>query len=153
MDEQVLREQIQIFIRLYGLLEQEYAPCQYPLSPSQAHALQVIGATKSLPHYQLAAHLRLEKSTVSRLVNILVERGWVERTTNPLNRREKLLHLTDAGNTIFEEIQASASAKYHALWQRLPEKRRAQILDALTTLNTGLKEDLQHSPFSSSPIA
>jgi len=140
MDEQMLREQVQTFIRQFGLLEQEHTPCQYPLSPSQAHALQVLGQSNLIPLYQLAGHLHLEKSTVSRLVNTLVERGWVERTINPENRREVLLKLTDAGCTLFEEVQASASAKYHTIWQRLPEVQRAQILDALATLNAILKD-------------
>jgi DNA-binding MarR family transcriptional regulator len=140
MDEQILREQIQTFIRQFGLLEQEHTPCQYPLPPSQAHALQVLGQGDRIPLYQLAVHLHLEKSTVSRLVDTLVERGWVERTINPLNRREVLLCLTETGHTIFEEVQASASAKYHAIWQRLQEEQRAQVLDALATLNAILKE-------------
>ena len=117
MDEHQLREQVQTFIRRFGLLEQEHTPCHYPLSPSQAHALQVLGQRDQLPLYQLAAHLHLEKSTVSRLVNTLVERGWVERTINPENRREVLLKLSSAGHTIFEEVHRSASATYHALWQ------------------------------------
>lgn len=141
MDEQVLREQIQAFIRQFGLLEQEHTPCHYPLSPSQAHALQVLGTTRTLPLYQLATSLHLEKSTVSRLVNGLVERGWVERTINPDNRREVLLTLTETGYAVFEEVQACASAKYRAIWHRLSGEQRMQVLDALATLNAILKEE------------
>lgn len=141
MTEHLLQEQIQIFIRQFGLLEQEHTPCQYPLSPSQAHALQVLGANGTLTQSQLAKHLRLERSTVSRLVNALVEQGWAERTTNPHNRREVLLSLTGPGQTVFEDIHASASAKYHAIWSCLPEERRAVVLDALVTLNAILKEE------------
>lgn len=141
MDEYVLREQVQTFIRQFGLLEQEHTPCQYPLSPSQAHALQVLGTTRTLPLYKLAAHLHLEKSTVSRLVNGLVERGWVERTINPNNRREVLLTLTETGRVVFEEVQACASVKYHTIWHCLSEDQRAQVLDTLATLNAILKEE------------
>jgi DNA-binding MarR family transcriptional regulator len=143
MDEQVLREQIQTFIRQFGLLEQEHTPCHYPLSPSQAHALQALGQASILTLSQLAQELRLEKSTVSRLVQSLVERGWVERTINPDNRREVLLTLTDAGQTSFGEVQAHASVKYRTIWNRIPEDRRIQVLDALATLNAILQEEEQ----------
>ncbi len=143
MDEQMLREQIQTFIRQFGLLEQEHTPCHLSLTPSQAHALQVLGQAERLTQYQLAEKLRLEKSTVSRLVQSLVERGWVERTSNPDNRREVLLALTDAGYTSLEEVQAHAMAKYRTIWSHIPEDRRVQVLDALATLNTILQEKEQ----------
>lgn len=142
-DEHALRKQIQTFVRQFGLLEQEHTPCHVPLTPSQAHTLQVLGQAETLMQYQLAAQLCLEKSTVSRLVQSLVERGWVERTSNPDNRREVLLTLTDAGRSSFEEVQAHAVTKYSTIWSRIPEDRRAQVLDVLATLNTILQEEEQ----------
>lgn len=140
MDAYLLHQQIQIFIRQFGLLEQDHTPCQYPLSPSQAHALQALGQNDRLPLHQLAENLCLEKSTVSRLVTILVERGWVERSINPKNRREMFVQLTDAGHTVADEVYRSASARYRAIWQRLSDMQRAQILDSLATLNAVLSE-------------
>jgi DNA-binding MarR family transcriptional regulator len=141
MDEHTLREQIQIFVRQFGLLEQEHTPCHVPLTPSQAHAFQVLGQAERLTQSQLAEALHLEKSTVSRLVQSLVERGWVERTSNPDNRREVLLSLTDAGHAQFAEVQAHATARYHTIWSRILQDQRAQVLDALVTLNTILQEE------------
>jgi hypothetical protein len=43
MDKQLLQHQVQAFIRQFGLIEPEHMPCNFPLSPSQAHALQVLG--------------------------------------------------------------------------------------------------------------
>ena len=143
MDAQLLHQQIQTFIRQFGLLEQDHTPCQYPLSPSQAHALQTLGQHEQLSLHHLAEHLRLEKSTVSRLVTSLVERGWVERSINPNNRREVLLQLTTAGRGIADEVRRSASARYRAIWQRLTDTQRAQILESLATLNAVLRESNQ----------
>lgn len=143
MDEHTLREQIQTFIRRFGLLEQEQTPCHVSLPLSQAHALQVLGQREWLTQSQLAEKLHLEKSTVSRLVQALVERGWIERTMNPENRREVLLRLTDAGDASLKEVRAHAQVKYQLIWNRLPEDRRSQVLDALATLNRNLSEEEQ----------
>jgi DNA-binding MarR family transcriptional regulator len=141
MDEHLLQQQVQTFIRQFGLLEQEHTPCNVPLSPSQAHALQVFGTEGILTQSQLTSRLHLEKSTVSRLVNILVEQGWVARTMNPENRREVILEITRSGQHLFEEVQAQALAKYQLLWEHLRPEKRAQILDSLATLNSILKEE------------
>lgn len=143
MDPHLLQQQIQTFIRQFGLLEQDHTPCHYPLSPSQAHTLQVLSQSEQLPLHQLAEQLRLEKSTVSRLVTALVERGWVERTINPENRREVRLRLTGAGRAIADDVHRSASAKYQAIWQQLSDAQRAQILDSLATLNAVLRESTE----------
>lgn len=140
MDARLLHQQIQTFIRQFGLLEQGHTPCQYPLSPSQAHAMQTLAQEERLSLHQLAERLRLEKSTVSRLVTNLVERGWVERSTNPDNRREALLRLTEVGYVIADEVHRSAAAQYQAIWQRLSEAQRAQIVDSLAILNAALRE-------------
>lgn len=139
MDEQLL-QQMQTFIRLFGLLEQNHTPCQYPLSPSQAHALQLLGQHDQLALHQLADHLRLDKSTVSRLISSLVEQGWVERSVNPHNRREALLRLTEAGHAAAGAVHRSAAARYQAIWQRLTIAQRAQLVESLATLNAVLRE-------------
>lgn len=146
MDAHLLQQHMQTFIRQFGLLEQDHTPCQYPLSPSQAHAMQALDQHVGLPLHQLADELRLEKSTVSRLVTSLVERGWVERSVNPLNRREVRLRLTDPGRLVAAEVHRSASARYRAIWQRLSDAQRAQVLDSLATLNAVLRERYEGEP-------
>ncbi len=140
MDERLLHERIQTFIRLFGLLEQDHTPCHYPLSPSQAHAMQSLRQHERLSLQRLADELRLEKSTVSRLVTALVDRGWVERSINPDNRREVRVQLTAAGRAIADEVHHAASAWYRDIWQRLSDAQRAQVLDSLATLNAALRE-------------
>ncbi|HZC06292.1 MAG TPA: MarR family transcriptional regulator [Ktedonobacterales bacterium] len=145
MDERLLQQQIQTFVRLFGLLEQEHTPCQYPLSPSQAHAMQTLAQQERLSLHQLAEQLHLEKSTVSRLVTTLVERGWVERSTNLHNRREVRLQLTAAGRAIADEVRHSASVRYQAIWQRLSDPQRAQVVDSLAILNAVLREGQENN--------
>jgi DNA-binding MarR family transcriptional regulator len=102
--------------------------------------MQSLNQHEWLSLHQLADELHLEKSTVSRLVTALVDRGWAERSINPDNRREVRVQLTIAGRAIAEEIHHSASARYRDIWQRLSDVQRAQILDSLAVLNAVLRE-------------
>ncbi|GHO94657.1 hypothetical protein KSF_047050 [Reticulibacter mediterranei] len=141
MDERALQQQIQEFTRRFGLLNQDGTPCQYPISPSQAHALQVLGTQEKTPQSLLAQQLNLEKSTISRLITQLVEREWVQRTINAENRREVNLTLTDAGKVVLDDLLMAGAAKYHRLWTRLPQDKKSQIIEALALLNKALLAD------------
>jgi DNA-binding MarR family transcriptional regulator len=58
----------------------------------------------------IAAHGVMHKSTVSRAVVALEERGFVARKPNPDDMREELLTLTAAGRGIYEELAPLALA-------------------------------------------
>jgi hypothetical protein len=87
MDEQLLQHQVQAFIRQFGLFEHEHTPCNFPLSPSQAHALQVLGQQggfamefrKDLSHLsweEVFARQQQRAALVSKLATLLPKGGW-----------------------------------------------------------------------------
>ncbi|GAA0423072.1 MarR family winged helix-turn-helix transcriptional regulator [Streptomyces luteireticuli] len=55
----------------------------------------------------LAAHYLLDKSTVSRQVAALERLGFVERRTAPQDQRVQVLHLTDRGTAVLDQVAAS----------------------------------------------
>ena len=138
MEEQELQRRVQEFIRGFGLLEQDHTPCGYPIPPSHAHALQLLGQNGAVPQQALARRLNLDKSTVSRLVDSLVHRGWVERSVNPGDRREVRLTLSEAGQRAVDELAAAAAEKYHGVWERIPPAKRPQVVEALAVLTDAL---------------
>lgn len=140
MEEEELQQQIQSFIRQFGLLTQNQTPCGRPIPTSQAHALQVLGESEGITQQVLADQLYLDKSTTSRLVGQLVDQGWAIRKVNPQNRRESRLSLTPEGQTVLSEVLIAAKAKYQAIWREIPAEKRPQILESLVLLNQVLKE-------------
>ncbi|KNB49153.1 MarR family winged helix-turn-helix transcriptional regulator [Streptomyces caatingaensis] len=55
----------------------------------------------------LAAHYLLDKSTVSRQIAALERLGFVERRTDPDDQRVQVLHLTDRGTAVLDQVAAS----------------------------------------------
>lgn len=55
---------------------------------------------------ELAALVGIEGSTLVRLLDILSQRGLVERRVDASDGRARLIHLTDAGHTRVAEIRA-----------------------------------------------
>ena len=58
----------------------------------------------------IAVHAVMHKSTVSRAVSALEERGLVGREANPNDLREELLVLTDEGRHIYDALVPEALA-------------------------------------------
>ncbi len=141
MHEEELQQRMQVFIRRFGLLNQDATPCGRPLSPSQSHALQVIGHAGPLSQQQLSDELSLDKSTTSRLVTQLVEQGWVTKAVNPENRREFLLSLSPAGQRVLGEVMSASAGRFREVLERIPAEKRQQVLESLDLLTGALRKD------------
>ena len=139
-EELALEAEIVAFVRAFGLHRPDETPCGKPMSVSEAHALMELSRGERLPQTELAARLRLEKSTVSRLAGQLVARGWVERERDPDDGRALRLLLTGAGRRAAGELAAARRAKYARLLHRIPEGEREPVRRALAVLADAVRE-------------
>ena len=95
-------------------------------SLSEVMALGELAEVEEMSQHELAAQLGLEKSTVSRLVAGLVERGWVTRSRNSDNRRLYRLALTEDGRAIAGGVGKELKARHEQLLGELtPDERQA----------------------------
>lgn len=119
LDPAALDQAMAQLFRLRGMLDPSPATSGLGVSVSEAMALARL-AEGPTSQQRLAIHLALEKSTVSRLVDAMVAKGWVSKAKDPDNRRFQIVKLTPAGS-------AEAAAVTDAI-----RRRRARILSALT---------------------
>jgi len=83
----------------------------------------------------IAAHGVMHKSTISRAVSILEERGLVVRRANQQDRREELLALTPQGRAIYAALAPQALAFEQQLMSVLSREEQAllsSLMDKLT---------------------
>ncbi len=123
--------------RKLGLLEKSEASC-CGVTLSQCHAMVEIGRAGSISVNDLANMLGLDKSTMSRSVNNLVEMDLVTREPIPENRRCLCIGLTTKGQTLFSEIESSMEQYYRDVYDALPEDKREQVLESLEILASSL---------------
>jgi len=128
-----LRECVRLLTRKLGLLEKGEASC-CGVTLSQCHAIVEIGRTGSISVNDLANLLGLDKSTMSRSVNNLVEMDLVTREVVPDNRRLLSIGLTTKGQSLFSEIESSMEKYYQDVYNSLPEDKREQVLESLEVL-------------------
>ncbi|PVB63365.1 helix-turn-helix domain-containing GNAT family N-acetyltransferase [Labrenzia sp. 011] len=89
-------------VREFGFLDKTIAGTD--LSGSGVHAIMEIGLHPGLTARDLAVRLKLEKSTVSRLLKTLEKRGEIELARSQTDRRAFGLSLTAAGQETFRAI-------------------------------------------------
>src|SRR4051812_28544684 len=101
---------------------------EYGLKPPQFFALNALD--EPAPMSNIASLLRCDRSAVTWITARLEERGYVERRSDPSDRRVKLLALTDEGRRVREEIRARLATPPAAL-QRLSVAEQRELRDLL----------------------
>jgi DNA-binding MarR family transcriptional regulator len=135
-----LRELLRILIRNLGILEKDGASC-CGTTISKCHAIVEIGRAGEISLNELAGILGLDKSTMSRTINNLVEDNLVIRDTHPEDRRYITINLTKKGEDAFKSIENSMYTYYNDIFNSIPEDKKAQVLESLQLLVCAVKEN------------
>jgi DNA-binding MarR family transcriptional regulator len=106
----------------------------WDLSPHQARALFVICQGDGVRLTDLAERLRIAPRSATEVADGLQERGLVERTPDPGDRRAVLVRPTEDGRRVHREIAAARKADSAQLYARLSEDDRATLARILRTL-------------------
>ncbi len=126
-------------IRVAGLLQPERAGHD-AFSMSQAFALHELDRGTPLSQQALADRLRLEKSSVSRLVAELERQGLVERERDPDNRRVYRLRLTERGRVAHREMANGYHDRFTGWVAAMTGPERAALLKGLPALIRVVRE-------------
>ncbi len=132
-----VREAARGIVRELGFLSESYEGAG--LTHSEAHALMEIGASTETTQSDLSRALRLDKSTTSRLVAALVERGWVKVGRDRDDGRKRVLSLTAAGRRRLGVVHGPANARVQAALASLAPADRATVLSGLSLYARALR--------------
>ena len=121
-------------VRALGLIRPDTTPCGQPLSLTHAHSISELHSDGPLSQQALASRLRLQKSTVSRLVDELGRDGTVERRPNPDDRRSVLIALTPVGRRKAERLREAQTELFARLLADTSTDDRRQLVDLLDRL-------------------
>jgi MarR family transcriptional regulator for hemolysin len=83
---------------------------------------------------ELAARVGIDGSSLVRLIDMLVERGLVERRMDPLDRRARRLFLSDAGRQAERHLRSVLVEAETELLADVDDEEIAVVLHALTKI-------------------
>ena len=121
----------------FGAVKREMSRLMPSDCPSgSAAVLTVLGRHGHMRMSRLAELLSVDVSVTSRHVTHLAERGWIERSPDPADKRSRILRLTPAGQTRLEELFRRTT---QLLAERLSDWSDEEV-DDLTRLMTRLRD-------------
>ena len=104
------------------------------LTPSQLSTLSSVGKSGPVRLGDLAAAERIAPSTLTRLVNVLEERGYLLRQPAPDDARAYLVTVTESGNEVLARIRDEATSLLTDMMNTLPADQLAALEAALPAL-------------------
>src|SRR5512141_1142339 len=109
------------------LYTQNQSGCCAGLTLTQCHALMELPEIGSITVNELAKRLSLDKSTVSRTVDNLVQSKMVDREIPADNRRTTLIGLTDNGRSVCKSINSNNNEYYRKALSAIPARKREEF--------------------------
>ena len=103
-------------------------------TPSQMSALNVIAGQGPLRLSELAAIERVAAPTITKIVEILVAAGWVQRIDDPHDRRASLVQLTASGQKEMKRVRQARNLALERLLDQLAPQDRAALEAAIPAL-------------------
>jgi DNA-binding MarR family transcriptional regulator len=89
-------------------------------------------------HSELAEMMEVEKATAGRMIDRLVANGWVERRTQPDDRRIKRVFLTSEAERVHKRIWRVAEDTVNAALAELSGQESRQLMNLLQRIKKTL---------------
>ncbi len=122
-------------------LQQDPSCCG--VSITQCHTLLEIEESGPTTLTRLADRLELDKSTLSRSIDTMVEAGWVERTVHPDSRRAVWIALTARGRSICNRINRRWNGFFGDLLGRYSVRQQNLMMEGLSLLADALSNTIE----------
>lgn len=116
---------------LVGVAARSLAAMEDNITLVQYRALVLLASRGDLNVGALAERLGVHQSTATRLCDRLVSKGLIDRATSAESRREVLLSLTRAGQSLVGAVTARRRDEIAKIMTRLTPGQRDRLADAL----------------------
>lgn len=113
--------------------------CCSGINKTQCFLIVEIGRKSDISVKELAEIVRIDKSGVSRLVEDLVKKEYVQRKPAAADRRFVTLNLLPKGQERFEKIERDMYYKFKEILEQIPENKRLQVIESLEIYNNACR--------------
>lgn len=102
---------------------------------SQFKILMVLDKNPHIQQRTIADKLGQTEASISRQIKLMLDKGLLQSTVSPDNRRVHITTPTTKGVRMVEEAMAVLNAYHAPMFEQLSEKQRVQLLEALQSMH------------------
>jgi DNA-binding MarR family transcriptional regulator len=125
---------------LVAIAARSVAATDEDVTLAQYRALVVLCYNGPQRTIDLAEELGVGSSTATRMVDRLVRRTLVQRTTDPQDRRATSVAVTDAGRAVVEAVTARRRAEFSQILRKMQPDRTRRLVDGLEAMREAAGE-------------
>lgn len=111
---------------------------QFGVTVDQWTVLKTLGMYPDVTQRELASYCCKDQPTLTRILDILVAKGLVERVVHPKDRRSFVLYLTQLGQDKVSELSEKVVAIRTQAWKNLDESDFENLKRILNTIYDNL---------------
>jgi len=150
-DVREFRSRLRSLVRALGeSLQAKNESCS--VTTAQCHLLLEIAEHGEGSIGEYAERLSLDQSTLSRTVDSLVKRGYVNREPDANNRRRQLVEASREGLEKAAGINALCDEEYGRVLARIPASKRETLLEGLGLLIAALSAEQRSASASAQRV-
>jgi DNA-binding MarR family transcriptional regulator len=116
----------------------------FGVTTSQGGTILALPAKKTLSMNELSSTAGVDNSTMTRMVDQLVEKGLVSRQADEKDRRLVRTGLTPAGQKLQKELAGALAGFYAESLEGIPDEERQTIINSLERLKTAVENGLHN---------
>jgi MarR family transcriptional regulator for hemolysin len=113
------------------------------LSVPQFRTLGFLDRRRGSSLSELAEHIGLALPSASKLVQLLLTRGYVHREIDPVDRRRTILAPTAKGKRVIKAARQATQEFLAEQIEELSDDRRHQVIQAMQTLRAVFSPELE----------
>jgi DNA-binding MarR family transcriptional regulator len=113
------------------------------VTTSQAGAILTFPDNGGLTMNELSKGVNLEISTMTRMVDQLVEKGLVQRETDAKDRRVVRVALTEAGRTLHDKLEDALQGFYTSALNKFSNPEQVEIINNLHHIYEAVSTSLE----------
>lgn len=134
-----------VFRKLEQRIDKQVGECCSGVSTAHCIALLEIQRQQIASVNSLAKTLKLDRSTISRTIESLVQKSLVSRTTNKKDRRSVEIKLTVNGQAKCDEIISESNTYFEQVLDLIPQSKTPLIVESIELLAEAMEQIEGHS--------
>jgi len=112
---------------------------QYDLTPDQCNILNLIGHHKISTSSKIAQLTNVKKSSVTSIINKLVDKGNLTRSTSDKDRRTIYLNLTNQGELKLNQARQTLITEVSPALESLSDNQLKELFNSLNSINNNMQ--------------
>ncbi|WP_070964083.1 helix-turn-helix domain-containing GNAT family N-acetyltransferase [Vibrio sonorensis] len=130
-----IRQELRHLIRELGLLDRNCLGSQ--LNLTQAHLMTYLETNGATSFNELCSQLNADKAALSRSLQTLSNKGWIQVNPSTSDKRQKEVLLLPEGQATLQQANQSSDSIFSHVFSQLDNDQIQQVFTGLNLLNIG----------------